>query len=249
MKTGHHFNDFVNTRAAFCKWYATTMGQMLLDLESKFLARYIRVSYKQLILQVGSLGWEDRFLDADLFRNIIVIDSMVCCHENTQKVCGEIQQIPIAAESIDFVIMPHSLEFESDQHQVLREVERVLKPEGQLLLLGFNPWSVYGLLRYLPLKRRNAPWCGKFIGRRTIIDWLRLLNFETETSAGFYMKSPSFGTDVLEGKYLSLMSLAYAVKAIKRKYTMIPLKSSVRTRRRIIAAEVVESPYQIRVNG
>lgn len=244
-----HSNDYSQGRGAFCEWYHTAMGQILLKMEARFLSRHMRVSYKQLIFQVGSLGWEDRFLDEDLFRNIFVIDRTVCGHANTQKVQGDIQQIPIASESIDIVIMPHSLEFESDQHQVLREVERVLKPEGQLLLMGFNPWSIYGFFHYLPLKRKNTPWCGNFISRRRIMDWLRLLNFETENCAGFYVRSAKMVTDMYENKYSSFMSLAYAVKAIKRRYTLIPLASVRASGARLVSADVIETSFRSRGNG
>ena len=103
-------------------------------------------------------------------------------------------------------IMPHTLEFEPDQHQVLREVERVLKPEGQLLLLGFNPHSIYGLLHYLPGQRNKLPWCGHFLSRSRIIDWLHLLHFETEASMEFYTKLVTIQPQMFKSKYLSVFS-------------------------------------------
>lgn len=249
MKVSKHFNDFRGGRAAFCEWYTTTMGQMLLNNEAKFIAKSIGISYKQLILQVGSLGWEDRFLDQDLIRNIIVLDRAACCHENTRIVWANISQVPIASESIDVVIMPHSLEFENDQHQVLREAERVLKPEGRLLVLGFNPWSPYGILHYLPLKRKQMPWCGRFISRKRLLDWLRLLNFETEISAGFYFKSASICTDSFENGYPSITLIAYAIRAIKRRYTLIPLVSTKQVKPRLLGAEAVENSTSTRRYG
>jgi len=53
--------------------------------------------------------------------------------------------LPFAAASIDLVLLPHVLEFASNPHQVLREVERVLVPEGQVVIAGFNPISLFGL--------------------------------------------------------------------------------------------------------
>ena len=66
------------------------------------------------------------------------------------NVVCDLRELPFAANSIDLVVMPHVLEFHDDPHQVLREVERILIPDGQLVLTGFNPVSLWGLRRKLP---------------------------------------------------------------------------------------------------
>ena len=58
------------------------------------------------------------------------------------------EELPFATHSIDLVVMPHILEFAEDPHQVLREVERVLVPEGHVVITGFNPASLWGLRQY-----------------------------------------------------------------------------------------------------
>ena len=214
-------------------------------MEAEFLSRFMKISYNQLILQIGCLGWEGQFLDQDLFSNMIVFDRKKNCQENAVMVLGKIDEIPISNESVDIVIMPHTLEFEQDQHQVLREVERVLKPEGQLLLLGFNPHSIYGLLHYLPGRRKKIPWCGNFLSRSRIVDWLRLLHFETEASVGFYTKLATIQPHMFKSKYFSVFSLAYAVKAIKRQYTLIPLKPLWLAKPRFGTSGVVETSSRI----
>lgn len=85
-------------------------------------------------------------------------------------------ELPFACESIDLLIMPHVLEFSDNPHQILREVERVLMPEGNLLISGFNPYSLWGLRRKLSSKQ-GYPWCGEFIALRRLKDWLALLGF------------------------------------------------------------------------
>jgi SAM-dependent methyltransferase len=57
-------------------------------------------------------------------------------------------ELPFATHSIDLVVMPHILEFAPDPHQVLREVERVLVPEGHVVITGFNPASMWGLRQF-----------------------------------------------------------------------------------------------------
>jgi SAM-dependent methyltransferase len=70
------------------------------------------------------------------------------------------------------------LEFGDDPHQILREVVRVLVPEGQVIIAGFNPWSLLGLKRMWPSARRHTPWNGHFINLPRLKDWLSLLSFD-----------------------------------------------------------------------
>ncbi len=102
----------------------------------------------------------------------------------------DFEALPIDSHSLDLVVMPHTLELARDAHLALREVERVLRPEGRLVILGFNPMSLWGmrqrfghLRRYLGLgaaKPLYLPSEGEFLGYRRLRDWLRLLSFEVE---------------------------------------------------------------------
>ncbi len=90
------------------------------------------------------------------------------------------EELPFATQSIDLVVMPHVLEFAEEPHQVLREVDRVLVPEGQIVLTGFNPVSLWGLRQMLS-RLGMAPYLpreGQFISLARIKDWMKLLSFE-----------------------------------------------------------------------
>ena len=99
--------------------------------------------------------------------------------------------LPFESASLDLVVLPHSLELARDPHLTLREVERVLVPEGRVLILGFNPASLWGTRQRLGRMRRRLgmgterdlflPRAGEFIGYRRLRDWLRLLSFEVES--------------------------------------------------------------------
>ncbi|MGV3654728.1 MAG: class I SAM-dependent methyltransferase [Noviherbaspirillum sp.] len=89
-------------------------------------------------------------------------------------------ELPFATHSLDLVVLPHVLEFASEPHQVLREAERVLIPEGQLIICGFNPASMWGA-RQLAGRLSGAhflPQDGEFISVLRLKDWLKLLNME-----------------------------------------------------------------------
>jgi SAM-dependent methyltransferase len=95
-------------------------------------------------------------------------------------VLNRYEELPFATQSIDLVVMPHILEFADEPHQVLREVDRVLVPEGQIVITGFNPLSLWGLRQFLT-RIGMAPYLpreGQFIALPRIKDWLKLLSFE-----------------------------------------------------------------------
>ena len=99
--------------------------------------------------------------------------------------------LPFDSSSLDLVVLPHALELARDPHLTLREVERVLVPEGRVLILGFNPASLWGTRQRLGRLRQRLgfggerdlflPRSGEFIGYRRLRDWLRLLSFEVES--------------------------------------------------------------------
>ncbi|GGC17255.1 hypothetical protein GCM10007205_27800 [Oxalicibacterium flavum] len=104
-------------------------------------------------------------------------------HDNEKRplvVIQEFEELPFETASIDLVLLPHVLEFAEEPHQVLREVERVLIPEGQVIICGFNPWSLWGARQALGrmIDAHFLPEEGEFIGLPRMRDWLKLLNME-----------------------------------------------------------------------
>lgn len=142
-------------------------------------------------------------------------------------VIHDFAELPFATQSIDLVILPHVLEFTSEPHQVLREVERVLIPEGQVIVCGFNPASLWGL-RQVAGRLTGAhflPMDGEFISLPRLKDWLKLLNMEVNRGH-FGCYAPPFATDAWLKRF-SFMEKAgdrwwpyfgavYMVQAIKR---------------------------------
>jgi len=95
--------------------------------------------------------------------------------------------LPFPANSMDLLVLPHALEFSPDPHAALREVERVLVPEGKVVICGLNPASLWGwrqrrsrVYQRLGWGRIFLPGWGDLIGYWRLRDWLRLLSFEVE---------------------------------------------------------------------
>ncbi len=142
-------------------------------------------------------------------------------------VVHDFAELPFASQSLDLVVLPHVLEFAEEPHQVLREVERVLIPEGQVIICGFNPASLWGL-RQLTGRLTGAhflPQNGEFISLPRLKDWLKLLNMEVNRGH-FGCYAPPCMTDKWLNRFAFMeqagdrwwpyLGAIYIVQAIKR---------------------------------
>lgn len=137
--------------------------------------------------------------------------------------------LPFASASLDLVVLPHVLEFAANPHQVLREVERVLVPEGHVVIAGFNPLSLFGLRRLLAGSTGCAPWQGQYLSQRRLKDWLALLSFEAQGySSGCFvpaldqerwLERMRFADRALE-RWWPMVGGVYVLHAIKRVHGM-----------------------------
>ncbi len=204
-------------------FYETPHGKLLQKLERDYLRRSITVSCKQTILQLGYLGWEDAFIDCSFFQKYSILDTKGKGCADAVKICAKSYNLPIQSETVDLFIVPHLLEFDAYRFQTMREIERVLKPEGEIIILNFNPLSFWIRLQFLWNIKMSDSWVGHFIIRRRILDWLNLLNFEVTTTSEFTLDSIVTTSGQFKFGKNTFFSMAYAVRAIKRQYTLIPL--------------------------
>ena len=155
--------------------------------------------------------------------------------------------LPFAASSLDLVVLPHTLEQSPDPHATLREVERVLVPEGRLVISGLNPVSLWAMRQrrghfYQRFGRSDLflPESGEFIGYWRLRDWLRLLSFEVE-SARFGCYRPSFETekwlsrfgwmDTVGQRWWPIFGAVYFLVAVKRVRGMRLLEPAWKSRK------------------
>lgn len=220
-------------RQAFRKWYAeTSFGHILQSIEASYLQSNINFTYNHKFIQVGHSGAEGYYIDQDFLSNFAIIDDEpIISNVVSARIMAETGDLPIASESIDTLILYHVIEFENgageaDRHQLLREAERVLKPEGQLFILCLNPFSIHGALSYLP--RSESFWQSRFVTSHRLLDWLSLLKFEAEYSAAFSITSCNSITRPTDfwDRARAEVSFAYAIKGIKRTYNLLPLERS-----------------------
>ena len=150
-------------------------------------------------------------------------------YAGASEVRSDLHYLPFAANSIDLVVMPHTLEFDSNPHQVLREVERVLVPEGHVIVTGFNPFSLWGAKRKLSRRQALPPWRGAYLSVPRLKDWFSLLGFEMQAGAfGCYAPAVTQEKwlrrfqfmDAAGDRWWPIAGAVYIVQAIKRQHGM-----------------------------
>jgi len=158
-------------KSTLAEWFSTAKGAYVLGWEHAQVDSAVEDVFGFNALQVG-------LPSVDFLRANRIPLRFRAGLEPGCELAADPRQLPLAPQSMDLVVIPHVLEFSRDPHQILREAERVLMPEGHIVIAGFNPISLWGLKRKLRRKRTDYPWCGEFIGLLRLRDWLKLLGFE-----------------------------------------------------------------------
>ncbi len=219
------------------QWYELPLGQALRACEQQRLESILPDLFGYHLLQVGALA--DGVLSASrvLHRAVMAVGDEPR-GEHSAGLCGDPAQLPIAGDSLDALVLYHTLDFAPDPHQVLREAERVLVAEGSIVVLGFNPWSLWGVWHALA-RRRGIPWCGRFVGLSRLRDWLSLLGFEIVSTGQLFRRPPLHRAALLDR--LAFMEGAlgpggvYVMVARKKVMNMTPVKPRWRPRRSLVS--------------
>ncbi len=162
------------------EWFQTTAGTSLLEKENNLLQQILPELFGYHLVWFGVADYRTGILSSSI-RHCTHLQMLGECAACSCDVVGCHTQLPIQRDSIDVVILSHLLEYSPHPHAILREVERVLHPDGHIIILGFNPISFYGLYRILPGFRGNMPWQGRFYHPLRIRDWLQLLGFSLKS--------------------------------------------------------------------
>ncbi|MBR3481680.1 MAG: methyltransferase domain-containing protein [Neisseriaceae bacterium] len=213
---------------AFNEWLKTSAsGRALCAAENEFFAAESREIFGQTAIQLGGNIWQT-LENAQVSRKIVVGQSL----DDECHFVADWQQLPLSSESIDAVILPHSLNFHAHPHTLLREVYRVLRGEGRLIITGFNPLSLW---YFSPKCGKILPPRQRFIQLARLKDWLALLGFELNT--GRFMQYTPPISDINLLKFLNFINLAgdrwlpscaavYGICAIKRHFNARPVRKS-----------------------
>jgi SAM-dependent methyltransferase len=227
-------------RRALLKWFDAPLGRSLQAAEAHRLREVLPRLYGTSAVQLGRIGKMD-LLDAAVAPTRVVLDQEG--EAGTVSVHGLPEALPFDARSVDLVLLPHTLDFAVDPHQVLREVHRVLSPEGHAVILGFNPISAWGLWRLITRQREAVPWCAHFIRLFRLKDWLSLLEFDLTQGTMLYYRPPIARESVMDRLYFlekmgdrwwPLGAAVYVVVAQKKVPGLTPIAPPWRKKRRLV---------------
>jgi SAM-dependent methyltransferase len=235
-------------RTSLADWFGTPLGRYVLDWE---LAQYDHATEDVFGFRAAQVGLPE----FDMLRQNRIPFRFTVALEPGAQVAADPIQLPFDSQSLDLLALPHALETHNEPHRMLREVERVLRPEGQVVISGFNTLSLWRLRQALwrlrerfSGQRTPAPWDASFIGLFKLRDWLRLLGLELD-GGRFGCYAPPFANarwiercrflEATGDRWWPIAGAVYVVRAVKRVHGMrlvTPAWRRERARRRALAA-------------
>jgi len=224
-------------------WYAGELGARVSAHEREVLSGMVGDLFGYQLLQLGEMGTDMSHLaHCPVQRKTLVSHRAEAGQADV--IVAEPQRLPVASDSVDTAILVHTLDFSSDPHQVLREVERVLIAGGRVIIIGFNPFSLWGLWRLFGRWRGAVPWCGNFLSYRRLNDWLTLMGFGIERMDVMEFRPPtrSGRFDAVERvgrRVWPMLAGVYMVRAVKRVSRVTPIRQRW-SRLRVLGPRAIE---------
>lgn len=181
--------DLIDTQsieisAALESWYAANgNGDVIATLRERIQPILAR-AFGYHVLQLGPVSDRDLLVESPINHRI---HAATATPTGLCSVQCDGDELPFESDSIDMIVAFHALELDPNPHGSLREMQRVLRPSGHLLIIGFNPNSALGAATYIRRLRRQQPWHSFTpVSPRRLADWLRLLDCELESTSYLY---------------------------------------------------------------
>lgn len=231
-------------------WLEKPFGESLLARESRLVEDVFEGIFGEQCLQVGAWGPSTIFLPKSRTqRHVLVADRP---HHEVPTIIAQPWRLPIETDSIDCVLLPHTLEFSDRPHEMLREVDRVLTPHGHLVVLGFRPGGLWGIRRLIP-GAELPPAADHLVPDRRLRDWLKLLNMRVHGMTDYFFRWPltnnrghtSQKWEQHGQKFWPAFSACYMIAAQKRVNTLTPVKPAWSKKPKLVAAGLVEPSTRV----
>ena len=183
----------MNTRKIFRSrakdFWGSDLGRRVLDAQFATVATHVRRLHGNTALWVGETQEPACLLQQCMVRDALYLNTGAQLELNLDTaptfspvlempyLKGQLEGLPFAKHQFDGLVLHHALELSADPRAGLREAARVLAPGGRIVIVGFNPFSLFGL------RRGYAKWVPDFFSDRQFVnplrlfDWLELLGF------------------------------------------------------------------------
>jgi hypothetical protein len=232
-------------------WQDLPLGDELKCLIESEIAEMSRKFFGYHLVRLGHLSSQIELASCPIKHQVNITS-------NTQSYTGLVgvaADLPLSENSIDAFLLAHELDFSKDPHQILREVDRTIMPNGYVVITGFNPFSLCGLFKYLPLNKGNIMHDARFFSCARVKDWLQLLGFEivdvkhllfNELFLQRKLREPSKWNRWCH-QYLSMLTSMYVIVARKREIplSMIKPRWKAKTKFSTVGASVRNSAMQV----
>jgi|HigsolmetaAR205D_1030408.scaffolds.fasta_scaffold00039_7 SAM-dependent methyltransferase len=228
-------------------WLRSPLGRRVYALERKLASEALAQVFGWQLLQIGVWGDDDGLIaDARTQRRSVLAWHGDRLGGQHSLIRSRTDALAIASDSVDAVVLPHTLEYEPDPHALLREVERILSAEGHLIVFGFRPLSSWAL-RHVFARDGFPPGLERMIGEGRLKDWLKLLGFEI-CDAQRYLFTLPWGSSARSSHFVErsgrrlwpLFAGGYVLKARKRVYAVTPIRPVWRRLRPKVVGSLIE---------
>jgi len=214
---------------AVMEWLATPLGRRCLANEQRLMRQALERVFGEQCLQIGVWGARNSFLRFARTQRRAVLDWRPGVAADIQS---SPEQLAVASDSIDCVLLPHTLERTPSPHALLREVDRVLRPDGHLVVLSFAPGGFWGL-RHLLSGAGYPAGRERMIREGRLRDWLELLSFEVPAATRYCHTLPIERFNQLRllpreewaQRWLPMFSGGYLLKAQRRVQPLTPVRT------------------------
>ena len=239
------------------QWLETPLGGALLAQECRVVEEAFDGIFGEQCLQLGLWGETSSFLRHARTQRKTIIDQGVAhaVEEAGPSAIGQMHRLPVADDSIDCVLLPHTLDFSDRPHAILREVHRVLRSDGYLVVLGFKPGGLWGLRRLIP-GAGLPPGCDHLISDRRLRDWLQLLDLRLHGVTRYFFRWPLPGNRGASSakweqhgqRWWPELAACYMLTAQKRVSTLTPARPVWRRKPNVVVglAETTNRVSRIR---
>ncbi|MCV6590030.1 MAG: class I SAM-dependent methyltransferase [Marinobacterium sp.] len=172
------------------QWFDSALGQELLVAERELIKRALAPLYGMHLLQISVDDRQSLVAESQVHHRYNLC-SRVSDEAVESALVGDHHDLPLPSDVLDVVVLHHILDFARSPHQVVREAARVLRPGGHLIVIGFNPASLWGVRRTLCRgEQQGIPWRGNFLSHRRLQDWLALLELTELKAWSGYHRAP-----------------------------------------------------------
>lgn len=156
IETPSSRDEFDHLAARYDAWYATAVGAWADRRETEAIFRLLALKSGERLLDVGAgtgriaLAAARRgavVVGVDPSRAMLGVARRRLADRSVALLRADATRLPFADGSFEAAVAVTLLCFAADPAAVLREIARVLRPDGRLVLGELNRWSLWALVR------------------------------------------------------------------------------------------------------